>query len=327
MANILIVGAGQLGSRHLQSLASLDKQNNIFVVDPSQDALEVAKSRYSQVSSVESPVDVIYQSGYEGIPYKIDVCIVATNAAHRFTVIKEITKWFEFRFLVLEKVLFQNTEELYLAQQLLKENNIPTWVNCPRRMFSVYQSLKTRVEGSHQLKFRVEGAEWGLACNSIHFIDLWAFLVAQSDYRIDLAELDEKIFPSKRPGYSEVYGTISGGIENFTFSLTCDLLQEGGSAIPLVITIETDEAIMELNEAEQQFKILDLDGNQVEVIDFKVRFQSEMSSEVVEMLLKKGDCNLTPFNESLQLHSPFLNAMLEFFNKHSDSALSKCPIT
>lgn len=327
MANILIVGAGQLGSRHLQSLASLDKKNNIFVVDPSQESLEVAKNRYSQVSGVGSPVGVIYQSGYEGIPTQIDVCIVATNAAYRLAVIKEITKWFKLRFLVLEKILFQNTKELYLAHQLLKENDIPTWVNCPRRMFSVYQLLKARVKGSRQLKLRVEGSEWGLACNSIHFIDLWAFLVCQINYSIDLAKLEERTFPSKRLGYSEVYGNISGGIENFTFSLTCDLPQEGRGANPLIITIETDKAIMKLSEGEQQLKIFDLNGNQLEVIDFKVRFQSELTNEVVGLLLKNGGCNLTPFNESLQLHSPFLDSMLQFFNKHSDIALTKCPIT
>lgn len=328
MAKVLIVGAGQLGSRHLQSLACLGKQSEIYVVDPSQESLEVAKSRYGQVSNGESPANNIYQTGYENIPNDIDVCIVATGAAHRLMVVKEITERFRIRFLVLEKVLFQNTEELHHAQHLLNDSQIPTWVNCPRRMFSVYQTLKERVNGSRKLKLEVEGAGWGMACNSIHFIDLWAFLSKQNGYTINLAMLENEIFPSKRLGYSEVYGSISGGVNESAFNLTCKQLQDKAPAVPLILTIETDEFLIKVNETEQVMEVLDLNGNQQGLpVTFDIKFQSELSSEVVEALLKNGECDLTPFNESAQLHSPFLDAMLEFFNQHSNIALDKCPIT
>ena len=44
--NCAIIGAGQLGSRHLQGLLSYKKESlNIFIIDPSDDSLFIAKQR------------------------------------------------------------------------------------------------------------------------------------------------------------------------------------------------------------------------------------------------------------------------------------------
>jgi threonine dehydrogenase-like Zn-dependent dehydrogenase len=41
--NIAVVGAGQLGSRHLQSLKGIQLDVRIVVIDPNQESLEIAK--------------------------------------------------------------------------------------------------------------------------------------------------------------------------------------------------------------------------------------------------------------------------------------------
>lgn len=43
MKNISIIGAGQLGSRHLQGLMTAQTEMNIWVVDQSLDSLNTAK--------------------------------------------------------------------------------------------------------------------------------------------------------------------------------------------------------------------------------------------------------------------------------------------
>jgi len=43
MFNSLLVGAGQLGSRHLQGLCKLNGKNFIYIVDPLQD-ISVSKN-------------------------------------------------------------------------------------------------------------------------------------------------------------------------------------------------------------------------------------------------------------------------------------------
>ena len=45
----LLVGCGQLGSRHLQALASLALISNIEVLDPSAESLELGKQRVREL--------------------------------------------------------------------------------------------------------------------------------------------------------------------------------------------------------------------------------------------------------------------------------------
>ena len=48
---LLIIGAGQLGSRHLQGLSKINNDIEIAVVDPNRDALELAHNRYEEMPS------------------------------------------------------------------------------------------------------------------------------------------------------------------------------------------------------------------------------------------------------------------------------------
>lgn len=49
--NIVLIGAGQLGSRHLQGLKKIYTAVNIDVVDPNIDSISIAKERYEQVDN------------------------------------------------------------------------------------------------------------------------------------------------------------------------------------------------------------------------------------------------------------------------------------
>ena len=46
MKTVLVIGAGQLGSRHLQALKLVQNDLSISVVDPFQASLDVAKERF-----------------------------------------------------------------------------------------------------------------------------------------------------------------------------------------------------------------------------------------------------------------------------------------
>ena len=80
---LLLVGAGQLGSRYLQGLAHVDTPLSITVVDPSLESLGVAKSRYRQtVDSIASTVahKISFEQNLLQIPSCIDICCVVTPA-------------------------------------------------------------------------------------------------------------------------------------------------------------------------------------------------------------------------------------------------------
>jgi saccharopine dehydrogenase-like NADP-dependent oxidoreductase len=48
MMNIVIIGAGHLGSRHLQALAHLEEQAFVQVIDPSEDSRTIAEKRFKE---------------------------------------------------------------------------------------------------------------------------------------------------------------------------------------------------------------------------------------------------------------------------------------
>ena len=49
--NILIAGAGQLGSRYLQGLSKFKDLLNIYVFDISDDSLKMAQSRWEECNN------------------------------------------------------------------------------------------------------------------------------------------------------------------------------------------------------------------------------------------------------------------------------------
>jgi ubiquinone/menaquinone biosynthesis C-methylase UbiE len=50
MVNIAVVGAGQIGSRHLQALSLIDREARLQIVDPSSQSLATAKERFETVN-------------------------------------------------------------------------------------------------------------------------------------------------------------------------------------------------------------------------------------------------------------------------------------
>ena len=48
MKTIVVIGAGQLGSRHLQALSKVNFKTTIEVVDPFESSLVVAKGRFNE---------------------------------------------------------------------------------------------------------------------------------------------------------------------------------------------------------------------------------------------------------------------------------------
>ena len=327
MLNFLLIGAGQLGSRHLQALALSDFDDiYIQVVEPSPEARRVARERWEQVAKSEKIHAIEFLESISSINRSIDFCIVATNANCRLQVLRDLLASVSVRQLVLEKVLFQSVDQVKAASRLLSSLDTQVWVNCPRRMFPIYLELKERLAHEQTLNLQVNGNNWGLACNAIHFIDLWAMLGGQHSYTLETSGLDAAVVESKRPGYKEVSGTLSGVADNRRFSLTSGA---GIEMVPLSISIETEQFSIDVNESKGLCTIQTKETGQQEVLAFSVLFQSQLSHEAARQLLASADgqCELTSFNESASLHEPLLQGLLEFFNRQGDDIHTLCPIT
>lgn len=321
MSNVMIIGAGQLGSRHLQGAIQSALPLNLIVVDPSEDSLHVAQQRADEIALGNENTKVFFEQQIkQGL--HIDICIIATTASIRFTVLKDLVAKSEVKNIIFEKVLFQKEKEYFETQALLSENSINAWVNCPRRVFPAYQQIRDILTGDSRLHLTATGSGWGMACNSIHLIDLYTFLGGESNYKLDVSTLEQSIVASKRNGFYEVYGSIQGVSNNHrSFEISCTHEKEPS----LEVKVATENS--KITIAETAGKLSILKGGSLIEESYVPLYQSELTHLNIEEVIQSGGCSLTPFSESMNLHLPFIQAIQIHVQRFIDEPLDHCPIT
>jgi hypothetical protein len=322
MYNIAIIGAGQLGRRHLQGLLTARLDANIYVVDPGDSALAAA---HVSVAEVQSPATqrkaVKYAACAADFPRDLDLAIVATTADVRLQALQSLCKAAAPRNLVLEKVLFQRASDYQDASDLIERHKIAAWVNCGRRMLTVYQNLREFFADDPVSRMEVFGGEWGLGCNGIHFLDLLQFLSGTGDLSIDTEGLVPGVLQSKRPGFVEFAGSLRGSIGNAGFQLTSIA---GSKKRHLISLHASGSKSVFIDEA--RCELWKHTGGTAELERFSLPYQSQMTGALAEQILETGDCALTPYLESAALHLPFLDAL----GRHAagaDGNVDCCSIT
>ncbi len=208
MTTVKIIGAGQLGSRHLQALKNVAFPLSIEIIDPSPSSLETAKERYEAFPSSGPEHRVRFLSSCQASSTdKTELAIVATNSDVRKTVVEELLNTSHVRYLILEKLLFQQPEAYEHIGKILLEQGTQAWVNCPMRVMPTYQRIQN-LQGKTSVSYRVSGGKFGLVTNAIHYLDHVAQLSGCKTFRVDTSDLVRTPFESKRKGFWELRGTL-----------------------------------------------------------------------------------------------------------------------
>lgn len=323
--NILVVGAGQLGSRHLQSLMKSSSMLMVYVVDQSQNSLLLAKNRVEEVTN-QSGTTVSYHTHLDEIKNtQFFLTIIATSSAPRLLVLREVLERFESQNIILEKFLFQNLESYALAESLISCSKSSVFVNCPLRTYPIFKEIKKAISVSDcPIHMHYSGGQWvSLACNSIHYIDLLAFLGNAKLHNVDCSNIDSEIIPSKRLGYIE-----------FTGMLTCEFTNKSRLELESLRGSKKDSTII-ITFGKETFKIDELTGNYkyyrgtklINSDNYDVPYQSDLTHQVLDQLVKKGTCDLSAYNESSSYHQLFLREMLVTYNKITKKDAKSLPIT
>lgn len=320
----LIIGAGQLGSRHLQALLRLNLEQQIYVLDPSVASLTIAKARASEIVN---PYTIHFITDWEDLPIAFDLVIIATGANVRSKIVKQLLTNYVVENLVLEKVLFQDLASYEEIRLLLLEKGTPTWVNHPRRIFSHYQAIKNTIaETNEAISFNVVGGNWGLACNALHFIDLFAFLSGSTVKDLNFDWIDNVIHESKRAGNIEFTGTINGIFENKDiFSITA--LTGEISDITLYISTNSNRWVIQEGSSQNIVHLSKENNFNPLISTFVTQFQSTLTSEIAESIFETGNCKLPTYQEACASHIPFLKASLKKYVDITGIVTDLCPIT
>jgi hypothetical protein len=324
MYRIAIIGAGELGSRHLQGLFKINVPISIEVLDNNEKSLETAKKRASEITDNANILGVSYLMSVDELSSEIDLCIVATTANVRFEIMKKLISKIKIKNLILEKILFQNLNEYEEANELLRINKIRTWVNCPRRLFPVYNEIKKLIKPNEKLTYTVVGGDWGLACNSIHFVDHLSFLNSNEEFKFQSSTI-LNVVEAKRKGFYELVGTLIGsqsnGSEIFLHS------REKNTA-GLRIQILSESYFWEIDEVKGELYTSSLNHSwERKLSTFSVPYQSELTHLVCEDVLLNCKSSLPSFESSAALHQVLLKTLQEVFCTELNINKNICPIT
>lgn len=320
----VIIGAGQLGSRHLQGLLRLTMKQKIFVLDPSEVSLEVSKTRANEISSEH---EIIFSKDWEVLPQNLDLVIIATGANVRAMLVEKLIPTYKVKTLLLEKILFQDLKSYDKIGDLLQQTNTATWVNHPRRMAEHYHNIKTIVDNSgEKIICNAVGSNWGLACNALHRIDLFAFIGNSPVDQLDLDWVDNKIHESKRANNIEFTGTVKGTLKNQSnFSISA----LDGEICDISISIFTNSHRWIIQEGRAQ-KIIYLSKESAfneDITSFTTEFQSTLTTRIASDLFETGNCSLPTYKQACESHIPFIKAALKKYTEITEIETTICPIT
>lgn len=324
MRQIALVGCGEIGSRHLQSLMLLKEPSQITVVEPSSVAAERAAERADEVSG-PGHAKIRFAQECSELPDIIDIGIIATSSKHRLTALRSLLDASSAKHLILEKVLFQAEAEYFEAQEIISRSGAHGWVNCPRRMISDFRSFEPLLSAAPPLNMTVRGSNWGLGCNAIHFIDLQSMYLRNPTYSLDVSGLDPVLHDAKRADFVEFSGEISGEFEAEVgkFSLVC----EADGPVEYETVLESATHKITIKTPGSSARVEDKSSGSIVNQNFSMAYQSELTHRVVEQLINSATCDLPDYATSMQLHLPLIEALRVFAEGVSGCSLERINIT
>ena len=221
--NIFLIGSGNIGSRHVESLAKSKNLLNLHIVDPNKNNLNKTRKIFNKSILYKNKVKAFYYKNIVKINKKIDIVIIATNSDVRRKVIENFFNLNSSKNLILEKVAFQKISDFRYVIKILNNKKVNCYVNFPRRLFPDYEKLRNKISKEKQIHLSVLGMNWGMACNSLHMLDLFKFLTKTKKIKIEQLFLKNKIFKSDRVGFIELKGTLKFITPRGDTLLLCDL--------------------------------------------------------------------------------------------------------
>jgi hypothetical protein len=324
MLNLAIIGCGQIGSRHLQSMALLEEEATIYLVDPSPESINKAAAQFRDVYCPESNavIQLICTRSLEDLPDRLDLSIVATASDKRAAAVADIVEQVDLGYIILEKFLFQREEDYDLIGALLDREGISCFVNQWTSSLASFRRVASKL-GEGPFHIGVDAAGWGLCCNAVHLLEFFDFLTGEEPCSLSLASSHvDSVIPAKRSGFFEILGRFKfatpGGS---TISLACRQGQPA-SVIPLSIRSAAQSVNLEFG-----LDYLAARWMSGETETFRIPYQSKLTHRFVEALTSSGTCTLPHYRRSARQHLLLLQAFLPHFRAAGVSEGDICPIT
>ena len=322
---VLIVGCGQIGSRHLQAICCLPEILEIEVVDPSPQSLAVGQTRLEEVASRNPALTVRWLTDISQCSKEGDLCLVTTRAQGRFDLVQRIVEKLGYSSFLLEKIATQSIQEFKDLINYSRHHALKGWVHCQTRTYEVHRYIKSLLDPMEPIIFTEVAGNHGLACNGIHAADLFLFYDGTNQITLETSRLDDEVHPSKRgSGLMDVSGFLFG---------------RSPKGSQLILSYDRHHRLSDVNTitTPRGRFIIDLNypmawgcsaGRSWQPIDVTENFLvSQTSKKLISLILRNEPCGLPTLEESLPAHEFILGALLPHFNRLCQREETSCPVT
>lgn len=316
MRRVLVVGFGNMGCRHVQSLLEVGGYD-ITVIEPSNEMIQRNCLRInvdiSRINFFEKLEDVVSD---------FDLCIVATSAGPRFEIVKHLIGY-GVKYFLLEKVIFQSIDQFKEVIELSEKKGAILYGNFVNRYFSLYRKMRDLIApSSTPIKMAIYGGNFGVGCNAIHYLDLLCYLTNRNDaFSCNFNKLNESENGNKRGLiYKEFHGEfIATNLNGDEISVIADSSFLGGN----LININCSHFTAIISEQSQKGYI-NSNGHLADY-NFDIIPTSRLTATILDDIFARN-CVLPTIQESMNTHSLIFEVInFHLFGTHNSSI--ETPIT
>ncbi len=295
--NIIIIGSGNIGYRHLQSIIDHTNISKIYIYD-------LNKSTYPNLLNLlnysKNINKLIFINDLKKIKIKnFYLAFITSYAYKRFNIINKINNKFKIKFFLIEKVVENNILNLIK----LKKLNLNSYVNLHMRMMRPYKIIKNKLEKNYPLNCLVVGNKWNLASNSLHYINYVSHISNSRVVKILFKKLS-KPYETKRHNIIDFFGEI-------------DVKYDDGSSLKLKSTTRKIKKKIQIKQSNNNYEyfiddsILSLNNKKSQI---KMENTSVLSGVFFNSLIN-NKITLPTFDEHFIENKKFLESLLKVLNK------------
>lgn len=319
---ILIIGCGNIGSRHAQAVTKLPWNVSVECVEPNNSAIEITKQRIAEMPYDQDMINFRWFNSLKGTSNVSDLVIVSTTAIGRADLLKELLEQGH-RTFIIEKLVCQSKIEYEAILTKFKDYNAKGWVNTTRRYYKSNQYIKKIFNKDQWIHYSVIAGNRGLGCNAIHYLDLFSWFINSENLELNGDFLLNSTFVNKRgDNLIEFAGTIIGSDESGSVATITFLPYDN---LPDIINISGKEKHIVIDETNELSSILR--GTIKPAFSYKNEFNSDVTKEIIQDIFTTNICILPTLKQSAALHYELFRIFNAHIKKLTGIEPELCPIT
>ena len=300
-----IVGMGNIGMRYLQSIISEDNDYVITCYDimPNFKDRVLSFLNENQLSLEGVNFSASMEENLEVVDS--DTVVLITTTAHKRESLILDFAMKNPKLIITEKLVCSSRKAYSLLLKSLEKINYKNiLVNFFPRNQLFFQDLYKNINKNQKFHMHVSIPKLGLACNGIHFIDMFLWLSDSLEYKVT-QDLYNETYEQKRKGYYDFSGSINVVSNLSTFTLSDDYSEQDQ-----LISFYWNNIVYHFFMI-REFAVK-LDGNNIKIINYPLNHVSKYIFTEIHSFLNEGKSNIPNIFDSYLSHS----VLFDFIEKN-----------